>query len=114
VLKKAGIVVATVSAAALLSVAPLAFADDEEQSNTVNGSTTTVQPSGGLITLNVLNGGILNEGLLNDANVCPNVDAGLVSGLLNVLGGLLGGSNTEQQGTTCVTYNDNVAQLNEG
>lgn len=106
-LKKAGIV-AAVTSAGLLALAPLAFAGDE-QSNTVDRSTTS--SSGGLITINLLNGGVLSEGVLNDANVCPNTNVGLLEGVLGLLG--LGGQSVEQQNTTCVTYNDNIAQMND-
>lgn len=101
-LKKVGIV-AAIASAGLLAAAPFALADDE-QSNSVDRSTNS--GSGGLITINLLTGG-----LLNDSNVCPNANAGLLSGVLGLLG--LGGPNVSQQNTTCVNYNDNIAQMNE-
>lgn len=111
-LKKASIVVA-VTTAGLLAVSPLAFAGDSgkgegkgskssnKQSNKSDSSRN--RSSKGLINVDALNGDILNN-----ANVCPNVNVDVIK-LLGVLG--TGGQGG--QSTTCVNSNNNTNQSND-
>lgn len=105
-LKKAGIVVATVSAG-LLIASPFALAgsdEETEQSNVIDSSDNGAG-AGSLINLNLLGGG-----LLNNAQVCPNVDAGLLGDVLGLLGIGIG---QQSQSTTCINQNDNTNQVNQ-
>lgn len=110
-LKKASIVVA-VTTAGLLAVSPLAFAGDSgkgegkgskssnKQSNKSDSSRN--RSSKGLINVDALNGDILNN-----ANVCPNVNVDVIK-LLGVLG-----SGKQSQSSTCVNSNNNTNQSND-
>ncbi|MGQ0573163.1 MAG: hypothetical protein ACT4RN_03045 [Pseudonocardia sp.] len=112
-LKKASIVVA-VTTAGLLAVSPLAFAGDSGKNNGKNNAKQTTKQSNksdssrnrsssGLINVDALNGDILNN-----AQVCPNVNVDVIK-LLGVLGtGAQGG-----QSTTCVNSNNNTNQSND-
>ncbi|MGE0298727.1 MAG: hypothetical protein AB7R99_18800 [Pseudonocardia sp.] len=114
VLKKASVVVA-VTTAGLLAVSPLAFAGGHgktgdqkiKQSNKIDNSKN--RSSSGLINVDALNGDILGGGVLNNANVCPNVKVDAIK----ILGLLGGNGNTEAQGTTCVSSNGNTSQEND-
>lgn len=111
-LKKAGIVVA-LSTATLLAVSPLAFAgssghgegkgskNSNKQTNNSDSSRNR-SSSGGLLNVDALNGDILNN-----ANICPNVNVDVIK-LLGVLG-----SGSQSQGTTCVNSNNNTNQSND-
>ncbi|MGE3255050.1 hypothetical protein [Pseudonocardia sp.] len=113
VLKKASVVVA-VTTAGLLAVSPLAFAgshgksgDRFSQSNKIDNSKN--RSSSGLINVDALNGDILGGGVLNNANVCPNVKVDAIK----ILGLLGGNGNTEVQGAKCVSANGNTSQEND-
>lgn len=118
VLKKAS-VVAAVTTAGLLAVSPLAFAgghgghghgktgDKNKQTNVIDNSSS--RSSSGLVNIDALNGDILGGGVLNNANVCPNVKVDAIKIL-----GLLGGAhNAEGQSANCVSANGNTSQEND-
>jgi len=115
VLKKASIVVAATTAG-LLAMSPLAFAGSHgksgdqkiKQSNKIDNSKNR-SSSGGLINVDALNGDILGGGVLNNANVCPNVKVDVIK-LLGVLGGA---NNKETQAAGCVNANNNTSQEND-
>jgi hypothetical protein len=115
VLKKASIVVAATTAG-LLAMSPLAFAGSHgksgdqkiKQSNKIDNSKNR-SSSGGLINVDALNGDILGGGVLNNANVCPNVKVDVIK-LLGVLGGA---KNKESQASGCVNANNNTSQEND-
>lgn len=116
VLKKASVVVA-VTTAGLLAMSPLAFAGGHgksgdqkiKQTNKIDNSKNR-SSSGGLINVDALNGDILGGGILNNANVCPNVKVDAIK-ILGLLGG--GNGNTEAQGANCVSANGNTSQKND-
>lgn len=118
-LKKASVVVA-LTTAGLLAVSPLAFAGSKGKGHGKGGNQHVTQSNqidnsknrssgGGLINVDALNGDILGGGILNNANVCPNVKLDVIK-LLGVLGGA---RNTEAQGATCVSSNGNTSQSND-
>jgi len=114
VLKKASVVVAATTAG-MLALSPLAFAGDHgkqgdqkiKQSNKIDNSKNR-SSSGGLVNVDALNGDILGGGILNNAQVCPNVKVDVIK-LLGVLGP---GVSDEDQGATCVNSNGNTTQKN--
>lgn len=105
-LKKASIVVA-VATAGMLAVSPLAFAGgqgktgDQKIKQHNKSDSSRNRSSSGLINVDALNGDILNN-----ANVCPNVNVDIIK-LLGVLG-----SGKQSQSTTCVNSNNNTNQHN--
>lgn len=106
-LKKASVVVA-VAAAGMLAVSPLAFAgghgktgDQNIKQKNISDSSRNRSSSGGLINVDALNGDILNN-----AQVCPNVNVDIIK-LLGVLG-----AGKQSQSATCVNANNNTSQKN--